>query len=130
MCATVTWTETHAEITPRASLTERARREACRRVGQDGHSVAAVATDFGVGWATIMACVREHGRPLVDDPARLDAVHTLGVDETAFLAATATRHTTDNVGRTILGKGCGPSIASTWLLTPSRRSPRVSHSRS
>ena len=34
-----------------------------------------------------MNCVREYGAPLVDDPARLAGVHTLGVDETAFLAA-------------------------------------------
>ena len=31
--------------------TERARREACRRVGEDGHTVASVAAGFGVGWA-------------------------------------------------------------------------------
>ncbi len=36
-CPVVTWSETSAVIRPRASLTERARVEACRRVGQDGH---------------------------------------------------------------------------------------------
>ena len=36
-----------------------------------------------------MAAVREYGQPLVDDEARLDEVDTVGVDETAFLAATA-----------------------------------------
>jgi hypothetical protein len=51
-------------------LTERARLEACRRVGQDGHSVAQVAAEFGVAWATVMAAVVEYGTPLVDDPAR------------------------------------------------------------
>ena len=35
-----------------------------------------------------MTAVREYGTALVDDPARLERVHTLGVDETAFLAAT------------------------------------------
>jgi hypothetical protein len=34
--------------------------------------VAAVAAEFGVGWATVMAAVREYGEPLVDDPTRLD----------------------------------------------------------
>ena len=92
-CPTVTWTETSDDVRPRASMTERARREACRRVGHDGHTVAAVAGDFGVGWATIMAAVREYGVPLVEDPARLAGVHTLGVDETAFLAATPTTST-------------------------------------
>ncbi len=93
LCPQVTWTERHNEVRSRASMTERARREACRRVGQDGHTVAAVAGDFGVGWATIMGCVREYGAPLVEDPARLAGVHALGVDETAFLAATPTTGT-------------------------------------
>jgi transposase len=68
--------------------TARARAEACRRVGQDRHTVGAVAAEFGVGWATLMAAVRDYGRPLADD--RLSGVRTLGVDETAFLAATPT----------------------------------------
>jgi transposase len=58
-------------------------------VGKDAHAVAAVARDLGVGWATIMrAAVAEHGTPLVDDPARLDGVAALGLDETSFLKAT------------------------------------------
>jgi hypothetical protein len=36
---------------------------------------------------------RDHGRPLVDDPARLDHIGALGVDETAFTAAMATTPT-------------------------------------
>jgi transposase len=87
-CPRRTWTETSAEIRPRAAWTERARREACRRVGELGQTVTAVAAEFGVGWATVMAAVRDYGRPLVDDPGRLDGVHAVGVDETAFLAAT------------------------------------------
>ncbi|MDQ1721411.1 MAG: transposase [Pseudonocardiales bacterium] len=83
-CAVATWTERSEAIRPRASLTERARREACRRVGQDGHTVAQVAGQLGVGWATVMAAVVEYGLPLVDDPARLGGVSVLGVDETAF----------------------------------------------
>jgi transposase len=48
-CQQQTWTETHPQIRARASWSERARKQACRRVGRDGHSVAAVARDFG--WA-------------------------------------------------------------------------------
>jgi transposase len=59
-------------IRPRAVLTERARAEACRRVGKDAHAVAAVARDLGVGWATVMQAVRDHGSPLVHDAARLE----------------------------------------------------------
>jgi transposase len=87
-CGVRTWTEQAAAIRPRAVLTERARAEACRRVGKDAHAVAAVARDLGVGWATIMRAVAEHGTPLVDDPMRLDGVATLGLDETSFLKAT------------------------------------------
>ena len=37
--------------------------------------------DLGVSWATIMRAVADHGRPLVDDPTRLDGVAALGLDE-------------------------------------------------
>ena len=87
-CRVRTWTERVAAIGPRAVLTERARAEACRRVGKDAHAVAAVARDLGVGWATIMRAVADHGTPLVDDAARLEGVAALGVDETSFLKAT------------------------------------------
>src|SRR6266496_6470028 len=40
-----------------------------------------------------MRAVRGHGQPLVEDPVRLDGVRAVGVDETAFLAATGARHT-------------------------------------
>jgi transposase len=77
-CSRQTWTETSEAIRPRASLTERARREACRRVGEDGDTVARVAAHYGSGWATIMAAVIEYGTPLVEDPARLAGVRQLG----------------------------------------------------
>jgi len=89
----MTWSETSPAIRARASLTERARVEACRRVGQDGLSVAQVAAAFGVAWGTVMAAVVDYGTPLVDDPARLAGVQALGVDETAFLAANGRHHT-------------------------------------
>ena len=87
-CKVRTWTERAAAIRPRAVLTERARTEAARRVGKDAHAVAAVARDLGVGWATIMRAVADHGTPLVKDPMRLDGVGRLGLDETTFLKAT------------------------------------------
>jgi transposase len=40
-----------------------------------------------------MSAVRDHGQPRVEDPARLEGVAALGVDETKFLAATRTRRT-------------------------------------
>jgi transposase len=92
-CEVVTWSETSEAIAPRASMTERARAAAALRVGRDGESVAAVAREFGVGWGTIMSAVRDHGLPLIEDPGRLDGVTAMGVDETAFTAATATSPT-------------------------------------
>src|SRR4030095_6549110 len=86
-CSVRTWTERAAAIRPRAVLTQRARAEACRRVGKDAHAVAAVSRDLGVGWATIMRAVADHGTPLVEDPTRLDGVAALGLDETSFLKA-------------------------------------------
>ena len=87
-CGVRTWTERAAAIRPQAVLTERARAEACRRVGKDAHAVAAVARDLGVSWATVMRAVRDHGSPLVNDAARLEGVTALGLDETSFLKAT------------------------------------------
>ncbi len=92
-CPKRTWTERSAEIGARASLSERARRAACKRVGKHVEAVAAVARDLGCGWHTVMRSVRDHGQHLVDDPGRLDGVAALGVDETAFLKANRGRHT-------------------------------------
>ena len=92
-CPRGTWTETNPAIRSRASLSERARREACRRVGRDGHSVAQVARDLGVGWSTVMTAVRDYGQPLVDDPDRIGTVDALGMDETSFLAGNQLHHT-------------------------------------
>ena len=92
-CAVTTWSEESDEIAPRAVLTERAREEICRRVGPGETSVAATARAFGVSWHTAMAAVWDHGRPRVDHLARLGAPAAIGLDETSFLAATATHPT-------------------------------------
>jgi hypothetical protein len=92
-------------IRARAVLTERARAEACRRVGKDAHAVAAVARDFGVGWATVMGAVHEQGAPLVDDPGRLQGVAALGLDETNFLKATRVASTRWVTGLVDLERG-------------------------
>lgn len=97
-CAKKTWSEISDAIRPKAVLTERAEMEICRRVGEDGDSVAEVARAFGVGWHTAMAAVRRHGRPKVDDPARIAGVEALGTDETVFLHARRHRHTTYATG--------------------------------
>ena len=93
LCPRGAWTEDVTEVAPRAALTRRARVWACAQVGRAGRPVAHVAAELGVAWGTVMGAVREHGRPLVDDPYRLLGITALGVDETAFLRANARRHT-------------------------------------
>jgi transposase len=76
-------------------LTERARHEAARQVGELGRPVAAVAREFGVGWETVM-------RAVTDAAARLFAEQDLstrqsrlcraiGVDEKVMNRATRGR---------------------------------------
>jgi len=89
-CAAKSFTEQSDLV--EVSLTRRAAEEICRRVGQDGASVAQVARDFGVSWATAMACVRRHGEPLVDDPARIGPTPALGLDEHKMLSANKDRN--------------------------------------
>ena len=63
---------------------------------QGGHhdaAVSAVAAGLGVGWATIMRIVTKLGKPVIAPPDRLGEVSAVGVDETAFLRATAEHST-------------------------------------
>lgn len=98
LCEQRTWSETSPAIRRRSVLTERARAEACRRVGQDAHSVAQVAADLGVGWGTVMRAVCEYGQRILDQQWLHTNVAVLGLDETAFLAATATSSTRFGTG--------------------------------
>lgn len=105
-------------------MTERARAAACRQVGEQNRSVACVAWDYGVGWSTVMAAVRDHGEPMVDDPGRLAGTAALGLDEVAFLRASATGHTvlaTNFVnlarGRLDVVPGRGVKGVHDWLRT-------------
>ena len=92
-CERGSWSETSPAIASRASLTERARREVCRRVGRDLDSVAKVAREFGIGWACAHQAVVDYGDALIDEDRRLDYVTGLGVDEHTFQHANATRRT-------------------------------------
>jgi len=89
------WREQHPDILPRAVLTERARAEAARQVGELGRAVAAVAREFGVGWETVMRAVRDTAARLFAD----QQLHTrqtrpcvaIGVDEKIMNRATRGR---------------------------------------
>jgi hypothetical protein len=67
-CDSRTWTEHSAHVSARTVLTRRAGVESCRQVGMNARPVAGLARELGVGWATIMDAVVEHGQPLVDTP--------------------------------------------------------------
>src|SRR3954451_9736588 len=101
-CEQRTWTEQHEAIAPRAGLTERARTWAFEQVGVADGAVSRVAATLGVAWWTVMRQVIDRGCVLVDDPARpaptQQPVTAVGVDETAYLRATATHATTFATG--------------------------------
>lgn len=86
-CGLRTWTESHSGLPSRHVMTFRAGFEAARLVGELARPVSSVADEFGVCWDTVMAAVRLHGEPLVNDPDRVGVVTQLGVDETSFLKA-------------------------------------------
>lgn len=92
-CPKRTWTELHEQIGPRAALTERARAWALAAVGRDQRTVAEVARMLGVSWGTVMAAVSDYGKPLIDDPSRLEGVSAVGVDEHAWLKSSPCRRT-------------------------------------
>lgn len=93
LCERGSWSETSGEIGVRASLTERARREICRRVGADLDTVAEVAREFGVGWFCAHQAVVDYGDRLIAADRRLELVTGLGVDEHTFQHSNATRRT-------------------------------------
>ena len=123
-CDVRSWTEISDAMPARAVLSWRAGAELCRLVGEDGWSVAAAARHFGVGWATAMNAVRDHGRPLVDDPSRTAHTTALGVDETTFLHAAADRRTTYVTGLVDLDRaqlidvvaGRSGRVVADWLV--------------
>ncbi len=90
-CEVRTWSETSPEIAARAVLTERARRRLADMVNVDGDSIATAAAEFGVGWHTANVAVATFTDCHIDDPARLEGVEAIGVDEKRFLNATPDR---------------------------------------
>ncbi len=90
------WTEQRPDIIePRCTaMTVRAGHWATRQVGRHVRPVSDVAGELGVSWHTVMDTVTFFGAVLIDDPARIGATKSVGVDETCFMSATATSPTT------------------------------------
>jgi len=105
LCPARTWTEQHSAIAPRAGLTERARTWAFEQVGAHDGAVSRVAAALGVAWWTVMRQVIDRGTLEIDAPHRLAEVAAVGVDETAYLRATATHATTFATGIADLSPG-------------------------
>jgi transposase len=109
LCEQRTWTERHPAIAPRAGLTERARAWAFEQVGEADVAVSRTAAALGVAWWTVMRQVIDRGTLEIDDPDRLtpseNPVTAVGVDETAYLCATATHATTFATGVADLSPG-------------------------
>lgn len=105
-------------------MTERARKALAERVNIDGDTIAAAATEFGVGWHTANTAVAEHTDPVIDAPGRLEGITAIGVDEKRFLNATPkkrTRFTTQIVGlegHRVLDviEGRSRSVLGDWLI--------------
>ncbi|MHA3946257.1 ISL3 family transposase [Cellulomonas bogoriensis] len=80
-CAVATFSETHELIAPRAKLTVRAITWATDALAHDDTTVAALARHLGVDWHTAWDAIEAEAIRRLADPARMDGVVTLGVDE-------------------------------------------------
>jgi transposase len=80
-CPGGVFTEEHELARPREKLTSRAMWWAVSVIARGTASVAAVARRLGVDWHTLWSAIKPLLRGLADDPARLEGVAVLGVDE-------------------------------------------------
>ena len=97
---------------------------------------AAAARAFGVAWPTAMDAVRDHGKPRIDHLSRLGAPTAIGLDETSWLAATATHPTLLVTGIVDLDRGQlvdvigarSASAVEAWLAAkPTRCAEQIRH---
>ena len=80
-CEMGTFSERHELAAPRAKLTRRAIRWATDALAHDDTTVSAIARHLGVDWHTCWDAVEVEASRRVADPARLEGVNVLGVDE-------------------------------------------------
>ena len=80
-CPTVTFSERHPLIAPRAKLTSRAIGWATDALAHDDTTVSALARHLGVDWHTLWDAVEAEATARLQHPDRLAGVRTLGVDE-------------------------------------------------
>ena len=80
-CPVGVFTERHDLIPPRAKLTSRAVCWATDALTVDDTTVSALARHLGVDWHTCWDAIEAEATRRLADPARLDGVTVLGVDE-------------------------------------------------
>jgi len=80
-CLKGVFTEEHELVPPRAKLTNRAARWATDALTFDDTTVSALARHLGVDWHTCWGAVEVEATRRLADPARLEGVEVLGVDE-------------------------------------------------
>ena len=80
-CPQGVFTEQHELIPPRAKLTSRAAAWATDALTVDDTTVSALARHLGVDWHTCWDAVEAEATRRLADPARLEGVEVLGVDE-------------------------------------------------
>jgi hypothetical protein len=81
LCPTQNFTEVHDIAPSRMVLTTRAVGWATSALSWDDTTVSALARQLGVDWHTCWDAVEVEARARTSDPARLQKVTTLGVDE-------------------------------------------------
>jgi transposase len=81
VCPVVTFSEEHELVAPRAKLTSRAVSWATDALAHDDTTVSALARHLGVDWHTLWDAVEAEATRRLADPARLQGVTVLGVDE-------------------------------------------------
>ncbi|MDQ6934351.1 MAG: hypothetical protein M3130_03540 [Actinomycetota bacterium] len=80
-CLVKVFTEQHELVPPRAKVTSRAASWATDALTFDDTTVSALARHLGVDWHTCWDAVEADATRRLADPARLDGVEVLGVDE-------------------------------------------------
>jgi transposase len=81
VCPTGTFSEAHDLAPPRTALTVRAVGWAADALSYDDTTVSALARHLGVDWHTCWDAIEVEAKARTSDPARLNGVKTLGVDE-------------------------------------------------
>ena len=110
-CSRVWRQDTSPAAAPRSRLSRHAVLWALKSIVVDRMSIARVAAGLGTSWHTVNDAVLAAGRELlIDDPARLEGVRVIGVDEHAWRhTRRGDRFVTVIIDLTPVREGTGPA---------------------